>query len=525
MTDYFEKETELSGMFTFPTGEKASGTLNLAGPESYLYVWSEKTSGLSEIQRHLEPVFPIKGVLSSGNNVSLINCRKKSSHWSEHLTNISFFFDYAIFGNTHISHKEKKLEKVTFTIDDAESLFYEPEVFGAIMGGEISPEKRRALAFPPWPSPWSEIDARQLVEQIVRSQGVESKIEVGTNPVIFYHTGKTRILDVNTVLGKVSVSRNDLVRDYAKFLGNFESEGRSGVTIENKISINLEFDNMLVLEDAVSRAFWVLRFLELLVGHSQNFVSFLISKSGTSKPLRVYGCQFPAHKRFGNESYFVLLDAVKDPQQFSRILANWLERDNNGRWREARDRFFSCFEKHRNYDIDRLIAAANMFDLLPIEAFPEEAEIPEDLESARDKCREIFSKLPASPDQHSVLSALGRVGNNASLKKKIRHRAQIVIDEIGENRIPNLLEATDKAVDCRNRYVHGTKHDKDTNYKAGEIRFLTETLEFVFAASDLIEAEWAMKSWSLKNEYPDHPFRSYLPRLSSVLVGKPVLIL
>ena len=149
-----------------------------------------------------------------------------------------------------------------------------------------------------------------------------------------------------------------------------------------------------------------------------------------------------------------------------------------------------------------------MFDLLPPEAFPDKPEISEDLKSARDKCQEIFKKLPSNPDRDSVLSALGRVGKNTSLKKKIRHRTQLLIEQVGEDKIPTLLEVIDEAVNCRNRYVHGPKNDNDIHYEPEKIRFLTETLEFVFATSDLIESGWDMGAWSLDGGYPDHPIRS-----------------
>lgn len=524
MTDYFEEELKVSGIFELPTGEKAPGMLNFAGPESYLYLWGES---LTRLPRHLVNSFSIKGVLGSGSKVSLINCRNKGVYnpLSNHLTKLSFFFDYAVSGDIHISHEEEKVEKITFTMNDAESLFYEHEVFGAIIGGYISPEKKKSLAFPPWESAWPEVDARPFVESILRSEGSGSDIEVGENPVIFYHTGKTRILDVETGIGRVSVSRNDPVETYAEFLGNYEREGNSGVNIETVISITLEFDRTLVLENAISRALRVSRFLELLIGRSQNFASFLINKSGTPRPLRVYGCRFPAHERFSRQSYFPLFSAVRNTDEFSRIMARWLKTDN-GRWREARDRFFSCFDRGWNYDTDRLIAAANMFDLLPPEAFPERPKISEDLEAARDKCRGIFNELPDSPDRQSVLSELGRVGKNISLKKKIRHRAQLVIDQVGESKMPKLLESVGKAVDCRNRYVHGPKDDDGPDYGAEKIRFLTETLEFVFAASDLIEAGWDMKTWSSEGGYPDHPLRSYFQRHStdSRLFGKHCLL-
>ena len=85
------------------------------------------------------------------------------------------------------------------------------------------------------------------------------------------------------------------------------------------------------------------------------------------------------------------MDAVRDPNGFSNILAAWLERENT--WYGARERFFQSFEKQRTYDIDRLIGAANMFDLMPEMAFPEPEKLPSDLDDAKDKAKRIFKKI------------------------------------------------------------------------------------------------------------------------------------
>jgi hypothetical protein len=68
----------------------------------------------------------------------------------------------------------------------------------------------------------------------------------------------------------------------------------------------------------------------------------------------------------------------------------------------------------------------------------------------------------------------------------------------------------DEAVNCRNHYVHGGEAavDYSTNFEV--VTFFTETLEFVFAASDLIECGWNLKSWLVGFGKYSHPFGRYL---------------
>ena len=151
-----------------------------------------------------------------------------------------------------------------------------------------------------------------------------------------------------------------------------------------------------------------------------------------------------------------------------------------------------------------------MFDILPDEAVSDKVELSADLKSAHDKCRQIFKKLPVSPERDSVLNALGRIGKS-TLKKKVRHRAQFLIDKVGD-RIPDFITITDEAVDCRNYYVHGSPPSSriDYNQYPGPLHFLTNTLEFVFAASDLVEAGWDIKKWCESQSRTSHPFGHYL---------------
>jgi hypothetical protein len=206
----------------------------------------------------------------------------------------------------------------------------------------------------------------------------------------------------------------------------------------------------------------------------------------------------------------VLLDAVQHPTAFSSVLANWLERQPT--WQDARARFLSCFAKQHRYDIDRLIAAANMFDILPSTAVPLEVRLSKELEEAKEQCRQIFTALKdkKSLERLSLLQALGRIGKS-NLKHKIHHRAELIIEAVGD-RFPELIWVVDHAVDCRNHYVHGDHGSKPKfNYEAhrSAVNFLTDTLEFVFAASDLLEAGWDIKAWCQIASSMSHPFGAY----------------
>lgn len=99
-----------------------------------------------------------------------------------------------------------------------------------------------------------------------------------------------------------------------------------------------------------------------------------------------------------------------------------------------------------------------------------------------------------------------RAGTNV-LKQKIRYRAQILVDVIG-NDLPEIFWAIDEAVNCRNHYVHGRPLRIPSSKIGIALYFFTATLEFVFCASDLVEAGWNLKT-GLQAGY-DHPFIQYL---------------
>lgn len=487
----------LKGRFELSLGQKVQGELTLDGKNTLLSLdvsnsLDYKISNFPNRQRNFKSM---KGVLDNGEKVSLLNCletlvRRRecpasfdSSLLDEFFCNVHFLPHYAVFGSEYVSYDEKEIIGVSFFIEDASILFYDPDIFGAI---------------PRWGNNRTKT-LRTLVEQIVQSKDIDHNIDIGENPQIFYYTGKTQIFEVKTTLGTISASHNPR---WPLFIDS------DGFEIENKVFINLQFGNAVTFGEARRRTFRVLNFFELILGCPQNLVSFcILKKIEQSNPveLQVYGRFFPKYKRSENEQQSnTLINPVGDPEDFSRVLHNWLKRDED--WRNARSRFLSsCFVKDI-YDQDRIIAAANIFDLLPSKAVIQKINLPRDCKKALEKCKESFKELTDGDLRNHALNLLGLIDNESKLKSKIRHRVKYISDKIGD-RLPQLSKVTDIAVNCRNYYVHA--NSSDIGY--GEVMFfLTDTLEFVFVASDLIESGWDIKDWYEKGYTRGHPFAFYL---------------
>ena len=172
----------------------------------------------------------------------------------------------------------------------------------------------------------------------------------------------------------------------------------------------------------------------------------------------------------------------------------------------ARVRYHGCLRKGNSYDVDRLIAAANMFDILPKEAVPLASEMPAELVAAQTECRAIFKHL-RGVERDSVVMALSKMGE-PSLPKKVLHRVSMVHRALG-HRFPELALVARNAIKCRNFFVHGGSHN--FNYPAFEslTSFFTDALEFIFAASDLIEAGWDARAWNSGGSVGGHSFSRF----------------
>lgn len=470
-------DSKQAGTFTLASGKDIYGELTLSGPNTCLYLHDKNPIDIGSIAEEC-----VKGVLHDLSKVSLIQCNTLD-HGHHFRENKRYYYSnafphFVVYGERHINPIEKKITALHFVVDDASTIFYDFDAFGSV------------------------IDSRPFIEDIARANSLEREIMTGPEPQILYFTGKREIFSIDTVLGRISASHNP-----SHTIG-----GPEGACIKNTIFLTIDYKETIAFHDAITHTTTLLTYLEILAGRPQNLLNINLSiESDAEWPviLDVYWSMPPTR----NQSYEeqpphpadVLLDAVRQPDLFSQILEKWLARHNI--WKDARQRLSNSFSNQQRYNIDRLIGSANMFDILPSSALSPTVKISEEVELARKKCQVIFKSLSQSPERDSVLSALGRLGKN-SLKQKIRHRAQFIVDYVGED-FPELLTVTDEAVNCRNHYVHGSETKLDYSDNFDIVIFFTDTFEFIFAISDLIESGWDVKTWSSTGSTMSHPFGRY----------------
>ena len=94
------------------------------------------------------------------------------------------------------------------------------------------------------------------------------------------------------------------------------------------------------------------------------------------------------------------------------------------------------------------------------------------------------------------------------LRKKVLHRVDLVNSKLAKW-FPNLSLAATTAVKCRNYFVHGGSNGFDFPKLEPLVPFFTDALEFVFATSDLISAEWDADAWGNRHYSAGHSFTRF----------------
>jgi len=472
--------SKLGGIFTVAPGVDVQGELTLSGAETSLYLHHKDS-----LDEYFIPRQYVHGVLHDLTKVSLIQCAMAgggtAGRGGERYHFARIFPHFVIQGDSHITPDQVTITSVHFAVDDAAVIFYDFDAFGLLT------------------------DARPFIGTITEANSKVAKRKISTGPVpeILYFTGKRRIFAADTVIGKIYASHNPQLTTWG---------GPEGVGISNTIFVTIEFREPVIFEQSILCTRTLLRFLEILAGRPQNLLQLDLiveSEHHDHVELQVYWCLHPKREPFSEEKKLhpgdMIMDPARHPECFSAVLTSWLDRQDE--WHDARARFSSCFAKQNLYDVDRLIGAANMFDILPSQAVPPDVPLSKELEVARETSRMAFESLPPSPERDSVLSSLGRLGK-ASLKQKVRQRARIVIDAVGD-RYAELVMVADEAVNCRNYYVHGGKARFAYDNHFNSVDFFIDALEFIFAASDLIEAGWDARGWSKNFTSMSHRFARF----------------
>lgn len=482
---------QYNGIF-LSTDSQFAGHLNIAGPDSIL-----KLLGKSAWEHLGTEGLDLHGTLSDGRKASLLDCvlhGRKVHHFDENSHCESVLFpNYVVVGEEFIHSGEPVIQAIRYHFENVNSLLSGNENFQSLR--PEADEVRQIL----------EMDHKRH-EKIAEKHGWPKrpfKPQIGEHPHLLYFSGLWEIIASQSKIGKVSLTNRT----------THNPGSASGIGINNEVTVNLEFTEPKALDVAIDALHTLHSLFELSLGHRQRYRWIeleLIHRSNKTKhdlpqTARLYWSL--CNERVEGDSKVSLIDVLlspdRNPEEFAKVAAGWMNSAET--MGDPRLRFATAF--FGSYSINRIVGAANMFDLLPEEHAPKTKEVDASLKEAVVQCRQIFTGLPDSFAKQSVLSSLGRIGK-ASLRDKIYHRADKVI-AAADGKFSELYVPCGHAVLARNHYVHGSKGSFDYQKNFTEFAFIIDTLEFVFAVSDLLDLGWDFKRWLEEGRSMTHSFGAY----------------
>ena len=486
MAKQSKNKVNFLGVYSTEKNESVVGELKLRGAKTLLSLHSDND------MVDFEKASTIQGLAYSGEHLTLIDCRRAGSTRNvfpdgRQTYNDNIFPHFVIKGGEFLDPDGECISAIHFTTDDLFRVFHDYDAFGTVF------------------------DASKIIDAVLEVKSSERAVEVGEYPHVFYYTGKSCMTDVSTVIGRVSVHHRP----------SFGLGGSEGVALENKIVVSIEtLAAPVSLEVAMANVYKVANFLSVLAGRVQSIKGLQVTTTNNVNDIPVVLDVFESYRLKGRDKSEhnrpvvgdIPLDPIRRRAEFEDVLCNWIEKHD--KWRLARNRSLNCLGKANKYSPDRLVAAANMFDILPPDAVPLKVESEAAFLQTVSEFKAKLKGHLESIDRNSILNALGRIGK-PSLPKKVSHRVAIIDQSIGSV-FPELEFVANVAVKCRNYYVHGSSGDLDFEKVEPFIPFLTDALEFVFSASDLIDSGWDAKSWSANHYGWGH---SYTRFRAEYLVG------
>jgi hypothetical protein len=475
------------GTYALPDGHTVFGELTLNGANTLLELHSNEFLG------RVEAASCVKGTAYTGECLTLVDCDspgagRTTTSGAPTRYHADVFPLYVAIGRCHIDPNQPCVSGIHFTTTDLATLFYDFDAFSRM------------------------VDAKPVIDVVLQERRQLRPVEAGEEPQVLYFTGKDCIAEVPTDIGKVSIHHRP----------RYSMGGPTGVYIKNRIVVSIEPNQPITLSEAVDRMYGVACFLSTAAGRNQGIDHIYITTAEQIDNTRYVLAIHPSFRwkvsdkseqRVPNPAD-VPMDPIAHCAEFKEVLADWIRRHSS--WRIARSRYLECLRNANKYSPERLVAAANMFDILPVDAVPLGTELPSELAATRDACAAMFLKYPPGIDRNSALSALGRLGK-PSLPKKVAHRVSIVESRLGA-RFPDLQFVASVAVKCRNFFVHGSSDDIDYPRVEPLVPFLTDALEFVFAASDLIDAGWNAQRWDSNGHGWGHNFARFRSEYSMALL-------
>ncbi len=411
----------------------------------------------SSVFFHVEDHSNIYGKTNKGETISLINClgnmtnhhRDNSSSYESEI-----YSHIMILGAENLYPEEKNIKSISFEVANPLKLLRNFNSFGYVN-------------FP----------GQELIESL-NNQENTPEFKASNNPIIAYFDGEFEIFRQETRLG--TISARNLVS--GGMFGNAE-----GVEIKNKVVVKIDFHEEVDLQEAFKKGNLVSKFLRFIGGQGLYFEEIKLLKSNDNEGFCVHHDSHDWGSESANDHYS---DTIVDlsSKVFCSVLKSWFDKEDR---ETVRNSFYSSYFRD-TYSPNRLITAANMFDIFPCESDQLKKQVTPEAELLLNELK-IKIKSDFKENIHIKDSLLQSIGflKRRNLKDRVLERAQIVRDQLGDGIVNDLDVAIKYGIKCRNYFVHGSEDRKLSPENCFEFQCLfINTFEYIYAMSELLDCGW-----------------------------------
>ena len=454
--------------FKIENNNNISGVLATGSDSKKFSCWSSEFF-------HIEDHSNIYGKTNENKYISLLNClggSGASSYMSQNERSYSceVYSHTLVVGKDKVNSETDKFDSISLVVGNPLKLFKHLNSFGYIN-------------FPD----------ENLVESL-NTQKYTPKFDTEKHPVIAYFNGDFSIFEQETELG--TIKAHNLVT--CGSLG-----GATGVKIENKVVITIDFREGVTIDEAFKRANLVALFLRFIGVKGLFFKDITLKKmEHEHHEFTIYHDSYEWGKEI-KDSYYSepLIDVTND--RFPEILKGWFEKSDR---ESVRYNFYNTYFRD-SYSSDRLITAANMFDIFPVSEQDTKLSIATDAEELLTNLKmHIKSEFSTFPDiKQSLLQSIGFL-TRKSLKDRVQERLNIIKPHLVGHKIntKDLEFIVNIAIKSRNYYVHGSKYKKLSPEKLLKFQGLfIDTFEYIYALSEIVECGWEFTDaplWTSQNQ-------------------------
>ncbi|WP_419952177.1 hypothetical protein [Methylobacterium sp.] len=484
------KQTRFIGSFTIK-GAGHHGSLQIDDHDSTLDIYSDNFFNIDD-----DDLRCIKGISKEGARVSAIECIPSSICGRSSYHGIIKHYatlhpNFVVVGHDYLDPNDNCIESISFTFPAAKNLFYDLGTFGHI-------REKRDLPL-------------SYIRQMLRSaKGSPRKRRRGGTIDLYYRWDRGPIIECDHPFGKLTAWNATAER--LTYPG--------GISLDNQVRITVSFTDPSSLGKSLKICYDAMGFFELTAQSRQILDEITITKLGSEEflPLQLYIVNTETTTRDKVIPGDTLINGGMHSEEFSSVLSSWLfTSEERG---PPRRRFSEGAREGNNYTINRLISAANSFDLLPKLDFVKPESLPEKVQSLYN---EIESKIRLFKAENIDLGEyVQRLLNNLGHSRSLNLRAKILqkwdsTPPFLKEKLPRMPEAIVFSVNCRNFFVHGAEFKLSRTDAHEFVPFFTDTLEFVFSVTELTYCGWDIGRWN-KDAYSSSPLKNYMRNFSMNMI-------